>query len=179
MLDPLHIKDVKNRPRARERLSPPLTRPSGVTLPPAFLIRASSSSSSGLWSADISTAFPSRHTTHLAIKPSVSWGSGSVRRDSHIILSHPNPQGFAYNFVQSEYTRFHTSFCPLRIRKLSHNNLSHPNPQDFAYNFVQSESARFRILFVQSESNPQGFAIHRNRNSYEENKNAKSGLPVE
>ena len=35
------------------------------TFPPAFLILLCSISSSGLWSADISTALPSRQTTHL------------------------------------------------------------------------------------------------------------------
>lgn len=48
-------------PIALERFSPPLTRPSMVTFPPAFLIRASSTSSSGLWSYDISTALPAEN----------------------------------------------------------------------------------------------------------------------
>ena len=77
-------------PIALERLSPPFTLPSGVTLPPAFLIlfsstwehrnwkvwplktqvgykKKSNTSSSGLWSNDISTATPFLHTTHLEI----------------------------------------------------------------------------------------------------------------
>ena len=56
---------TRDLPMALLRLRPPLTRPSAVTLPPAFLILFISMSSSGLWSADISTAVPSLQTTHL------------------------------------------------------------------------------------------------------------------
>lgn len=52
-------------PRALERLSPPLTRPSTVTFPPAATILSRSGASSGLWSTDKSTALPFRHSTHL------------------------------------------------------------------------------------------------------------------
>lgn len=53
-------------PIALERFSPPLTLPSMVTLPPAFLMRVSSTSSSGLWSYDMSTALPTeaQNTEH-------------------------------------------------------------------------------------------------------------------
>lgn len=50
-------------PMALERLRPPFTLPSMVTLPPAFFILASSTSSSGLWSYDMSTALPPSDTT--------------------------------------------------------------------------------------------------------------------
>ena len=50
-------------PMALDKLSPPLTRPSPVTLPPAASIRCFSSSSSGLWSMDKSTALPAWHNT--------------------------------------------------------------------------------------------------------------------
>ena len=51
-----------------ERLRPPLTRPSSVTLPPALVILLVSTSSVGLWSKDMSTASPPRLTTHLNIQ---------------------------------------------------------------------------------------------------------------
>ena len=52
-------------PRALERLRPPLTRPSAVTLPPAATILSRSGEFSGLWSSDRSTALPLRLSTHL------------------------------------------------------------------------------------------------------------------
>ena len=52
-------------PRALERLRPPLTRPSAVTLPPAATILSRSEEFSGLWSSDRSTAVPLRLSTHL------------------------------------------------------------------------------------------------------------------
>lgn len=54
-----------NLPRARERFSPPLTRPSAVTLPPAATILSLSGEFSGLWSSDRSMALPARLSTHL------------------------------------------------------------------------------------------------------------------
>ncbi len=51
-------------PIALERLRPPLTRPSGVTVPPAFSILSHSGLSSGLWSNDRSIAWPPRDSTH-------------------------------------------------------------------------------------------------------------------
>mmetsp|Transcript_5220 Transcript_5220/g.11140 ORF Transcript_5220/g.11140 Transcript_5220/m.11140 type:complete len:388 (+) Transcript_5220:216-1379(+) len=50
-------------PRARLRLSEPLTRPS-VTKPPALWILSASSASCGLWSRDMATAWPPREKTH-------------------------------------------------------------------------------------------------------------------
>lgn len=52
-------------PSALDKFKPPFTLPSKVTLPPAFSILALSAGSSGLWSSDISTAFPFRLTIHL------------------------------------------------------------------------------------------------------------------
>jgi len=98
-------------PRARDKFSPPLTRPSHVTRPPAFTMRSCSDGSSGLWSSDMLNALPSRQRTQRE-SPALatySWSSLSNAITAVQPLSAPGYNTFTNTLTwlsSSEYSFF-------------------------------------------------------------------------